>query len=98
MNVSLTPELEKFVKDKVKGGMYASASEVVREGLRWLEVRDKTQAEKLADLREAIAEADRDFEEGRYVELDDEGLREFFEDIKRRGRERLAQRREKGEA
>ena len=91
MNVSLTPELEKFVKDKVKSGMYASASEVVREGLRWLDVRDKTQAEKLADLREAIAEADRDFEEGRYVDLDEEGLRRFFDDIKAKGRKRLAE-------
>ncbi len=33
MNVSLTPELEKFVDEKVKSGLYNSASEVVRESL-----------------------------------------------------------------
>jgi antitoxin ParD1/3/4 len=37
MNVSLTPELEKFVGTKVESGRYNSASEVVREALRLLE-------------------------------------------------------------
>jgi putative addiction module CopG family antidote len=37
MNVSLTPELEKFVEGKVGSGLYNNASEVVREGLRLLE-------------------------------------------------------------
>jgi len=31
MNVSLTPELDKFVAGKVESGRYNSASEVVRE-------------------------------------------------------------------
>jgi antitoxin ParD1/3/4 len=34
MNVSLTPELEEMISRKVKSGMYNSASEVIREGLR----------------------------------------------------------------
>ena len=40
MNVSLTPELEKLVNEKVKSGKYTSASEVVREGLRLLQDQD----------------------------------------------------------
>ena len=32
MNISLTPELEQLVSDKVKTGMYQTASEVIREG------------------------------------------------------------------
>ncbi len=36
MNVSLTPELDEFVNAKVSSGLYNSASEVVREGLRLL--------------------------------------------------------------
>ena len=44
MNVSLTPELEQLIHKKVETGMYLSASEVVREALRWLEERDKLQA------------------------------------------------------
>ena len=37
MNVSLTPELEKFVEETVATGRYNSASEVVRESLCKLE-------------------------------------------------------------
>ena len=33
MNISLPVELEKLVNDKVRSGLYTSASEVVREGL-----------------------------------------------------------------
>ena len=36
MNVSLTPELEKFVEKEVESGLYQTASEVVRAGLRRL--------------------------------------------------------------
>ena len=34
MNVSLTPTLEKAVKEKVESGLYNNASEVIREALR----------------------------------------------------------------
>ena len=33
MNVSLTPELQQFVADKVESGLYNNASEVIREAL-----------------------------------------------------------------
>lgn len=52
MNVHLTPALNKLVDDEVASGHYASASEVVREGLRLLleERRWREDArEKLAD-------------------------------------------------
>ncbi|NRA25798.1 MAG: type II toxin-antitoxin system ParD family antitoxin [Opitutales bacterium] len=40
MNVSLTDKLEDFVNELVEQGRYRSASEVVREGLRLLEIRE----------------------------------------------------------
>ncbi|MCC5645750.1 type II toxin-antitoxin system ParD family antitoxin [Nostoc sp. CHAB 5824] len=54
MNVSLTPELEKWVQSKVESGMYTSASEVIREGLRLLKEQDTLKAVRLADLRREI--------------------------------------------
>ncbi|MEM8600269.1 MAG: type II toxin-antitoxin system ParD family antitoxin [Bacteroidota bacterium] len=54
MNVSLTPRLEAFVKTRVETGLYASASEVVREALRLLEAQDRHREAKLKDLREDI--------------------------------------------
>jgi putative addiction module CopG family antidote len=56
MNVSLTPELEKLVQEKVKTGRYNSASEVVREALRLLEEQDQLRALRLEEVRKKIAE------------------------------------------
>jgi antitoxin ParD1/3/4 len=55
MNVSLTPELEQLIQDRVKTGRYHSASEVVREALRLLEDRDELRRLRLADLRQKVA-------------------------------------------
>jgi antitoxin ParD1/3/4 len=54
MNVSLTPELEKFVSAKVDSGRYTSASEVVREALRLLEERDQARASQLAEFNQEL--------------------------------------------
>lgn len=54
MNVSLTPELEKLVNDKVASGMYHSASEVVREALRLLKEQDALKQLRLEELRKEI--------------------------------------------
>lgn len=63
MNVSLTPKLEDYVKQKVATGMYNSVSEVMREALRLLEEHDALKDIKLAvlrrDLQEGIDELDR---------------------------------------
>lgn len=40
MNVSLTQNLEDYVKNKVESGLYNSASEVIREGLRALREKE----------------------------------------------------------
>lgn len=41
MNVSLGLQWEQFVNEKVESGRYQSASEVLRDGLRLLEQREK---------------------------------------------------------
>jgi antitoxin ParD1/3/4 len=51
MNVSLTPELEQYVQEKVSSGLYYSASEVIREGLRLLREREQFQQTRLQELR-----------------------------------------------
>jgi antitoxin ParD1/3/4 len=40
LNVSLTPELERFIVARVASGRYQTASEVVRAALRLLEQND----------------------------------------------------------
>lgn len=55
MNVSLTPELEKFVSSKVGSGRYNSASEVVREALRLLEEHDAARGTQLAEFNRELS-------------------------------------------
>jgi antitoxin ParD1/3/4 len=45
---------ELFIKEQIQQGRYASASEVVRDGLRALEDREKLRSAKLMALREDI--------------------------------------------
>jgi antitoxin ParD1/3/4 len=54
VNVSLTPELEKFVTAKVHSGRYNSASEVVREALRLLEEHDASRTARLAEFNREL--------------------------------------------
>jgi len=54
MNVSLTPQLEALVREQVASGRYNNASEVVRDALRQLEVREA----KLVRLRTLLQEGD----------------------------------------
>lgn len=64
MNVSLTPELERYVSDKVDSGLYNNASEVVREGLRLL--REQDEVRRL--WREQIEHGWLDMQAGRLVD------------------------------
>ena len=40
MEITLTEELEKLVKDKVRSGRYSDESDVMRDALRALELRE----------------------------------------------------------
>ncbi len=81
MNVSLTPELEKFVAQKVQSGLYQTASEVIREGLRLLEERDALRQAHLDDIRQAIQDGNAQLARG-------EGLpgEQVFEQIRAKSR------------
>lgn len=84
MNVSLTPELEKYISEKVAGGLYHSASEVVREGLRLLKDQDALREIRLNELQQQIQAG---INSGQPQPLN-------VEDVIERGRKRHAQRTE----
>jgi len=54
MNVSLTPELERFIQEKVQSGRYNSASEVICEALRLLEEHEQIRTTHLTEFRQEI--------------------------------------------
>jgi antitoxin ParD1/3/4 len=79
MNVSLTPQLEEMIHQKVETGLYNNASEVVREALRLLDERDR----RLQWLRAEIAIGEEQMARGELITF----TRERFEQIKREARE-----------
>ena len=92
MNISLTPELESFVQGKVQSGMYHSASEVVREGLRLLREQDQLRDIRLAELKAQVQIGIDQLDQRQYTGHDEESLRLDIEQIKRQARLRLEQR------
>lgn len=79
---TLGEHYEKFVRDLVESGRYASASEVLRDGLRLMEEREWVREIKLKELRALIQEG---LDSGDFGPLD-------MEEIKAEGRRRLAER------
>jgi antitoxin ParD1/3/4 len=83
MNVSLTPELEKFVQKKVASGMYQTASEVVRDGLRRLDEENKFREARLKQVRGKIAKGVAELNAGLGIPAD-----EAWDMIRRRSQKR----------
>ncbi|KYG22621.1 CopG family transcriptional regulator [Bradyrhizobium sp. AT1] len=83
---SIGKHFEDLIDGLVESGRYASASEVMREGLRLIEEREEQRKLKLQALREEIQKG---FDSGPMEEVDP---REWMNDIKARGRQRLAAR------
>jgi antitoxin ParD1/3/4 len=82
MNVSLTLELEQFIKDKVNSGKYNSVSEVIGEALRLLDERDRFRDQRLAELKAKIKEGIEELERGEGID-GEEVFAEIEEDIRR---------------
>ena len=87
MNVSLTPEFDVFVEGKVKSGLYHSASEVIREGLRLLKERDLLQEIRADELRKQVREGFAEIDRGDCLEFD--SAEEIVSHITREGRKRI---------
>jgi antitoxin ParD1/3/4 len=66
MSVTLTPELEKLVREEVESGHYASNSEVIRDALR-----ERFKKRKLQELEAAIDIGIADFDAGRSLPVQD---------------------------
>jgi antitoxin ParD1/3/4 len=98
MNISLTSELEQYVTRKVRSGLYHSASEVIRDGLRLLKERDDLHQGRLTELRKKIDSGLEQLRRGEYTEYDENTLNELVLKTKRGGRQRLAERGKKAKS
>jgi Arc/MetJ-type ribon-helix-helix transcriptional regulator len=86
MEVQLTPDQKAFVRQAIESGPLRREEDAVKEALSLWEERERTRAEILAAVDEAEASLARG--EGRIITR--ESMRELAEDVKRRGRARLA--------
>jgi antitoxin ParD1/3/4 len=55
MKITLAPELERFVEEKVLAGQYESADEVVNSAVAMLRQQETLSAEDVAEMRREIA-------------------------------------------
>jgi antitoxin ParD1/3/4 len=54
ISITLTPEMNRVIKQRVEAGDFASSSELIREALRLWQRHDAEHQEKLAAIRQRI--------------------------------------------
>ena len=69
-NVVLTNHQASYVESLVSIGRYQNASEVLRDGLRLIEQREKEDASRLEALRSAVRVGLADFDAGHFSVFD----------------------------
>ena len=88
MKIEIRPELAERIQRLVDSDKYTSVGAVVERAICLLEEDEAEYEKELAKVRAMLKEAEENVKRGEYVEYTDENLHEFFEDVKRRGRER----------
>jgi antitoxin ParD1/3/4 len=82
MNLSLTPQLEQFIRDRAESGDYNNASEVVREAIRIFKRVEEESALKLEQLRAAVLVGDEAIARGDTINFSsDKELDAFFDGL-----------------
>lgn len=75
MHISLTPELEAHIKNRVESGHYNNASEVVREALRFMITNEElVDYMKLEALRKKLAVGEQQAANNEFVDQDMSGV------------------------
>jgi antitoxin ParD1/3/4 len=104
MNITLSPQMAKFIRGKVKKGEYTDVSEVVRDAVRRMQEAEAAKKDRawLTDFEASLTKAERegirrgvrqgisDIEEGRYEEHDADALRGLAKELVAASAKRLA--------
>jgi antitoxin ParD1/3/4 len=92
MEVALSPELEELIAEQVASGRYPSPGEVVRDALRLLQEQIALQKLGIEALRREVRAGLEALEQGDCDEYEAGNIRSLADDVKARGREKLASR------
>jgi antitoxin ParD1/3/4 len=79
MTVTLTPQLEAMIRERVESGRYDNETEVIREALRLLEERDK-----LEHLRSLLAVGLEQARRGELIDFTPEWVEEMDRKVEER--------------
>lgn len=83
-NVVLSDHQQELVEALVQSGRYQNASEVLREGLRLIEERERVEQAKLKALKQAARQGWADISAARYADVGDDQLEDFVGQLGRR--------------
>ena len=86
MEVKLTPDQVAFVRQAIESGRLLREEDAVKEALSLWEERERTRAE----IRAAVDDAEASLAHGEGRVITRESVHELSEEVKRRGRARLA--------
>jgi len=78
--------MDAWIDQKVKAGMYASSSELIREGLRLLQFRDEQRAKMSEDLRNELLVGIKQLDAGKSQTFD----QALIDNVKRDARKMFA--------
>jgi putative addiction module CopG family antidote len=84
MVISIPPEIERYVAEAIAAGRFDSAEEALREAFGLLQQRDRQVESLRRDVKAGFDQLDRD----EATEMDEAGLRQFFDDLQAQGRQR----------
>lgn len=83
-NVVLSDRQQQLVETLVQSGRYQNASEVLREGLRLIEERERLEGAKMKALKQAARQGWVDVSAERYADVADDQLEDFIGQLGRR--------------
>ena len=93
MHIQLTADQAKLVRRRVKTGAYHNEQEVIDDALARLTEDEIIESVGIQNVRKSVEEGLAQLDRGEGITLQgDAELDAFFEDIKTRGRKRLAER------
>ena len=85
MNISLPDSLKKWIESRIKSGRFSDASDYMRA----LVSLDRENQEKKEQLRSLLEKAEKEIEDGKYIDLSsDEDIDSFFQDVSRKAKDK----------
>jgi antitoxin ParD1/3/4 len=105
MNISMSPQMARFIRDKVRSGQYSNISEVVRDAVRrmqemdaqrergwWADFEAGLTSNQREGIRHAVRQGITDIEEGRYRDYDGDRTKGLARELVGASRRKLARR------